>query len=295
MDYKKQKNDVMQNLVKLMMNSIYGKTIQKDITKEIHIWSEETLREKFDERVADYSELACGKYIVELSEEEGVDVDDEEGTAATPSHFGVFILSYSKKIMNNFIRVIDGFNKPVVYYTDTDSLYIHKKYWDKLLEAGVVGNNMGQGKNDYDSGGIFYGLFLGSKIKYCLVIDENGNIKEKQTFKGFTQDCLTFGDYLEVEKGKNITRQMPLRWKRSFEDGIVFRDKIEKEFYGKCNENKRAMANADGLTLPFHNITEDLFELYKEVRLKYYGKIVNYNYKQFIRKYPNIIKSAPCC
>ena len=34
--------------------------------------------------------------------------------------------------------------------------------------------------------GIFYGLFLAPKIKYCLTIDEYGIISEHKTFKGFT-------------------------------------------------------------------------------------------------------------
>ena len=44
--------------------------------------------------------------------------------------------------MNNFIRVIDGFKTNNVYYQDTDSLYIHKKYWKELDKAGLVGNEL---------------------------------------------------------------------------------------------------------------------------------------------------------
>ena len=63
---------------------------------------------------------------------------------------------------------------------------MRKKYWDVLDKAGLIGNNLCQGKNDYKSGGIFYGLFLAPKIKYCLTIDEYGIISEHKTFKGFT-------------------------------------------------------------------------------------------------------------
>ena len=87
--------------------------------------------------------------------------------------------------MNNFIREINGFYENNVYYTDTDSLYIEKKYWDVLDKANLVGDNLCQGKNDYETGGIFYGLCLAPKIKYCLTIDEYGYIKEHKTFKGF--------------------------------------------------------------------------------------------------------------
>jgi hypothetical protein len=286
--YKKEENDVMQTLVKLMLNSLYGKTIQKDINKEVHIWSEATLREKFDERVVDYSRLPCGKYIVELKEEDGVDVEEDK-KGFTPSHLGVFILSYSKRIMNNFIRAIDGFYNPVIYYTDTDSLYIHKKNWDKLLKSGLVGGKLGQGKNDYETGGIFYSLFLGSKIKYCLTIDGEGRIEAHSTFKGFNKEGLSFENYLEIEKGNNINTKQPLRWQRSFENGVIFRDKIDKEFNAACNINKRAAADDKGIYHPYHNITEGLFEEYKKVMLKYYKTEVSDNYKDFLIKYPNVI------
>ena len=57
-----------------------------------------------------------------------------------PSHLGVFILSHSKRIMNNFIRSIDGFRKPNIYYTDTDAIYISSELFDKLEHDGFVGD-----------------------------------------------------------------------------------------------------------------------------------------------------------
>ena len=41
-----------------------------------------------------------------------------------PLHLGAFVLSNSKRIMNNFIHAKYGFFSNDVYYTDTDSLYI---------------------------------------------------------------------------------------------------------------------------------------------------------------------------
>ena len=43
-----------------------------------------------------------------------------------PLHLGAFVLSNSKRIMNNFIRAINGFYTKGVYYIDTDSLYFGK-------------------------------------------------------------------------------------------------------------------------------------------------------------------------
>ena len=87
--------------------------------------------------------------------------------------------------MNNFIHAIDGFYSNDVYYTDTDSLYIENKHWDKLKEKNLVDKNLLQGKNDYGDGGIFYGLFLAPKIKYCSTINKFCIIDEKNASKDF--------------------------------------------------------------------------------------------------------------
>ena len=62
--------------------------------------------------------------------------------------------------MNIFIRKINGFYNNSIYYGDTDSLYIEKKYWVVLDKASLVVKTLCQGKNDHKSGRIFYGLFL---------------------------------------------------------------------------------------------------------------------------------------
>ena len=128
--------------------------------------------------------LSNAIYIVKMKKDDGLD-DDCNIKNTLPAHLGGFILSNSKRIMNNFIRKIDGFYTINVYISDTDSLYIEKKYWDVLDKANLVGDNLCQGKNDYKSAGVFYGLFLAPKINYCLTINEFGIIEEHKTFQGF--------------------------------------------------------------------------------------------------------------
>ena len=182
--YKDEKNDLMQGLVKLIMNSLYGVQIRKDINESYYCKSETWMKTEFDENVLDYWKLLNGNYIVKLKKDDGLD-DDCDIKNTLPAVLGAFILSNSKRIMNNFIREINGFYNNSIYYGDTDSLYIEKKYWDVLDKADLVGEDSCQGQNDYKTGGIFYGLFLAPKIKYCLTIDEYGIIQEHKTFKGF--------------------------------------------------------------------------------------------------------------
>ena len=100
-----------------------------------------------------------------------------------PHHLGAFVISNSKRNMNNFIHAKFGFYTNDVYYTDTDCLYIENKLWDKLDKAGLVGKNLLRGKNEYKDGDIFNGLFLALKIKYCLTIKKYGVVDEQKTFK----------------------------------------------------------------------------------------------------------------
>ena len=105
-------------------------------------------------------------YFVEMNIEETefqksntFNMREKEVTSLMPSHLGSFILSHSRRIMNNFILCINAFKDPIIYYTDTDSMYIHKKYYNILDNEGYVGDTMMKGKNDYGTGGIIFGLY----------------------------------------------------------------------------------------------------------------------------------------
>ena len=60
-------------------------------------------------------------------------------------------------------REINGFYKNSIHHGDTDSLYIVKKYWNVMDKANLFGGNLCRGKNEHETGGIFYGLFLAPK------------------------------------------------------------------------------------------------------------------------------------
>ena len=183
--YKDEGNDVMQLLVKFLMNSLYGENIRKDIEENFACKSEAWMMTEYDERVKDYWKISGNNFIVKKIDDAGLE-DEVKKLNTMPLHLGRFVLSNSKRIMNNFIHAINGFHTNDVYYTDTDSLYIENKLWDKLHEAGLVGNDLLQAENDYKDGKVFYALFLAPKIKYCLTINKYVVIDEHKTFKGFT-------------------------------------------------------------------------------------------------------------
>ena len=76
-----------------------------------------------------------------------------------------------------------------------------------LDRANLVSKNLCQGKNDYETGGIFYGLFLAPKRKYVLTIDEYGIIQQHRIFKGFNNSkrLLDRSQYFNMLEGKKIS------------------------------------------------------------------------------------------
>ena len=174
-----------------------------------------------------------------MKKDEGLDDDcDIENTL--PAVLGAFLSSDSKRIMNVFIKEKNGFHNNSLYYGDTDSSYIEKKYWDVLDKVNLVGEKLCQGKNDYKSGGIFYGLFLAPK-KYCLTIDNYGIMQKHKTFEGFNDSNrkLDRPQSFKLIQGKKICALLPKSWKKSFDSGIIILTKIR--FCNECTDKKCAI------------------------------------------------------
>ena len=124
--YKDEINGVMELLVKLIMNSLYGEQLRKDIEESYECKSEAWMMAEYDERFLDYQKINHGIYNVKLKGD--AELEDKVKLVTTmPLHLDAFVLSNSKRIMNNFLQAIGGFYTNDVYYTDTYSLYIGKK------------------------------------------------------------------------------------------------------------------------------------------------------------------------
>ena len=68
--YKEERNDVGDELVKLLLNSLYGKMIQKDINTEAHIWNANTFNDKYDpELFKKFEQVNDDQYYVEMEKE----------------------------------------------------------------------------------------------------------------------------------------------------------------------------------------------------------------------------------
>ena len=90
------------------MNSLYEENIRNDIEENIACKSEMWMQTEYDERVKDYWKISGIYYIVKMIDDAGVE-DEVKKLKTMPPHLGAFVLSNSKRIMNNFIHAINGF------------------------------------------------------------------------------------------------------------------------------------------------------------------------------------------
>ena len=116
--------------------------------------------------------------------------------------------------MNDVIQQIGSFYNISVYYTDTDSLFIHKKHWSSLVDNGFVGKFPGLCKNDYGNSGIFNAWFSAPMIKYSSVIDDFGVILAEKTFKGYSEEhrMIELKEFISLSEGKTISVRFSIQW-----------------------------------------------------------------------------------
>ena len=71
--YKDEGIDVMQLLVKLLMNSLHGENIRKDIEEKFACKSEAWMMTEYDERVKGHWKTSGNNYIVKMIDDAGLE------------------------------------------------------------------------------------------------------------------------------------------------------------------------------------------------------------------------------
>ena len=118
---------LLQNIAKKIELSVDGVNIRKDINEGHKCATENWMRENFDDWVKEWFTLKNGNLIVKLEDDEGVDdYDKAKSINIMPSQSGSYILSHSKRLMNEVINQISGFYNKSKYYGVIDSMYLHK-------------------------------------------------------------------------------------------------------------------------------------------------------------------------
>ncbi len=166
---KKELNPI-QECFKLLMNSMYGKTIQKAIETKF-IYKSDTIREGAKDKegeletMSDFAKyLSLNQHIIEsysyIKRSWGTLVRIKVRKPVIDHyslvHIGSLILSMSKRIMSEVMCLAEDFGINI-YYQDTDSMHIDA---DKINDLSIlyyglygrdlIGKNMGQFHSDFD-------------------------------------------------------------------------------------------------------------------------------------------------
>ena len=142
-------------LYKLLMNSSYGKLIQKAHDKGVKFFNNKVDFMKYYERY--YNEMIRAfNYDDENKEKFKVEYKTATGDFFAEPHLGSQILSMSKRIMNEIICLAEDLNL-MIYYQDTDSIHIEDKSikileqeFKKLYNRELIGTSMGEFHSDFN-------------------------------------------------------------------------------------------------------------------------------------------------
>ena len=77
---------------------------------------------EYDERVKDYWKISIINYIFRIIDDAGLE-DQIKKLITMPLHLGAFVLSNSKRIMNNFLHVLTDFIQ-MAFFIQTLMVYI---------------------------------------------------------------------------------------------------------------------------------------------------------------------------
>ena len=200
--YKKEDNP-LQEVIKLILNSIYGKTILKPIETKIRlVKNEEAIRfiRKNYNSIADIEPLYNGNFT------------SFKIYKPIVRHFnfcplGVNILSMSKRIMNEVFCTAED-NNIKIFYQDTDSGHYYRKDLPVLAQLfkekygrDLVGKNLGQFHSDFaevvkgKESHACNSIFVGKKTYIDQLYAKNNEGKVEIGFhcrmKGVKQDVIT--------------------------------------------------------------------------------------------------------
>jgi hypothetical protein len=194
--YKEQKNPI-EKTIKLLMNSIYGKSIIKAVPTQTVMVPKENLDRWVSQHYNFISQIhenpsqphVYAKIIKQINDHWNLPV------------FGLSVLSHSKKIMNEVKCLCHQTDIPV-FYTDTDSIHLLQEDIPKLREAfrkrydrELIGTELCQFHSDFDpvngkpSQSIKF-IGCGKKCYLDILQNEDGEIGYHKRMKGIPQGVI---------------------------------------------------------------------------------------------------------
>jgi hypothetical protein len=208
----------LRSIAKLLMNSMYGKMLQKPVKESVELLYTDTDLEAFMKRnlwtgfesvgCSDICVLAFGITRPKDPNEEGI-VEWDENTAikedgtsvewldGQPIQLGSFILGYSRRVMMMYFAAINPTMcvEETPFYTDTDSIFLSDKQYRMLEEQGMIAEGLGLLADDL-KGGISPEAYFTNPKSYIVTKLKKASGKSDAQFyshikaKGIAKACL---------------------------------------------------------------------------------------------------------
>lgn len=215
-------NPAAREVFKKLMNALYGKMMQKRQFED-HEFIDNSIDEEDVEqnkRWTKFLDAHEGVQYKELTDSVMMmsgSRHDFQKTVTKPHYLGAFILSHSRRIMNDMYDVVDPTRlmdksnyswtdsmKNSFFYTDTDSLIVHSSQMAQC--QCKMGKDLGMLADELDGGKIIEGYFLSPKL-YCVkYITPDGKVHEKVRAKGIPNSLLEFDDYKNMYLNNDPSR-----------------------------------------------------------------------------------------
>ena len=196
--YKSERNP-LQNTIKLLLNSIYGKSILKPMKTEIKCIPKADLNRYL---------FRYYNFIEEVNESPGIHNAFIKLIKPINKHFnlpqfGASVLSWSKHLMNRVMCLAEQ-NDVRIFYQDTDSMHLFEsdvkliaKLYEEKYGQQLIGESMTQFHNDFDgftgSVGKIHSrklIALGKKSYLDILVDEQGNEGYHIRLKGIPKQVI---------------------------------------------------------------------------------------------------------
>lgn len=197
--YKAQHNPIEQTF-KLVMNSVYGKTIMKPVNSKIRLINSQDAFDKYEQK--NYNHI---RSVDKLAGSDTYQVKTINSLTRdyNLAQFGSIILSMSKRIMCEVFCLAEELGH-TIYYTDTDSGHFRECEIDELADAfekrygrKLIGSDLGQFHCDFNNIAndasmpvSVKSLFLGKKSYIDMLQDDKSNLAFHVRMKGIPADSL---------------------------------------------------------------------------------------------------------
>ena len=271
--YKKEDNP-LQQVIKLILNSVYGKTILKPIEYK-HVFvpkdsSENYFKRNFNEVVESFevndSNLTRFKVIKPINKHYNF------------APFGINILSMSKRIMNEVFCLAEDMGL-TVFYQDTDSGHYYVDEIDKLAKEykniynrDLIGKNLGQFHSDFANvskdGNMptaVKSIFLGKKSYIDMLVDNTGALGFHARMKGVTSNAIV----------NTANRMFPDTVPVEFRDGLYY--PMTTTDGSKCvsiYELYKTLYNGEEVAFDLVDEYNPRFELHKDKTISSKGSFI---------------------